>query len=91
MKLYENSDPDICMFLDILRNYNEREIQYMHMITYLQAQIRIYIQTRNGDENNISMRNVAEILHENIERFPDFIHKYIKTLARFVKSKREEG
>jgi len=37
------------------------------------------------------MRNVAEILHDNIERYPDFIHKYIKTLAKFVKTKREDG
>jgi len=42
----------------------------MHMITDLQTQIKVFIQTRNGDLQNISMKSIAEIIHANLSRYP---------------------
>lgn len=43
------------------------------MITDIQTQVKVFIQTRNGDLNNISMKDVAEIIHSNVETYQDFI------------------
>jgi len=41
------------------------------MITDLHTQIKVYIQTRNGDLQNISTKSIAEIIHNNINTYPE--------------------
>jgi hypothetical protein len=43
------------------------------MMTDIITQIRVFIQTRNGDLDNISMKDVAEIIHSNVGTYEHFI------------------
>lgn len=61
------------------------------MITDLHTQIKVFIQTRNGDLNNISMKDVAEIIHTNVGQQPEQIGDQVKMMSKFVQRKRQSG
>lgn len=41
--------------------------------------------------NNISMKDVAEIIHTNVGQYQEYIGDYVKNMSKFVQRKRISG